>query len=191
MALATCANHFVSTEWTPNLEDMVRSWALKSVIQRELHHHAAKYYKIWSTRLSMPVILLTTLTSVGSFGAVDSEQYKMWMYATGGLNLVSAFLASMMKYLKPDERCATHGRMSKMFDAYYRDLTVQLNLSPQERSHPETIIETYKTRLETLIDESPLISDTLTKETMEKHNICPPNDFCINIYGRNLESRPI
>lgn len=197
MTLEACtshafANHSAHTEWTENLENLVKTWALKAAIQRELHHNAAKYYTTLSTRLSMPVILLTTITSVGSFGAADSDQYKLWMYITGGLNLFSAFLASMVKYLKPDEKCASHSRMTKLYDAYYRDLIIQLNLSPEERSHPEAAIESYKSRLELLIDESPLISDTLTRLTLKKNNIQPPDDFKINIYGREeVESRPL
>ena len=148
------------------------------------HNNTAKYYKILSTRLTMPLIMLTTVTSVGSFGAVDSEQYKIWMYITGGLNLFSAFLASMIKYLKPDERCSTHTRMSKLFDAYYRDITVQLNLAPNEREKPEEFIEASRTRLEQLITDSPLLSDKIVTKTLSKKNISPPNDFQISIYGR-------
>ena len=72
-------------EWSENLEDIVKSWALKAVLQREMHNKSAKYYKALSTNLTLPLIMLTTLTSVGSFGAVDSAQYKIWMYTTGGL----------------------------------------------------------------------------------------------------------
>ena len=105
-----------NSEWSENLEDIVKSWALKAVLQREMHNKSAKYYKTISTKVTLPLIMLTTLTSVGSFGAVDSAQYKIWMYATGGLNLVAAFLASVMKFLKPDEKCSMHTRMSKLFD---------------------------------------------------------------------------
>jgi hypothetical protein len=196
MTLTTCVSTYHpigDSDWTPNLENVVRSWALKAAIQREMHHTAAKRFTVLSTRLSMPVILLTTITSVGSFGAADSDQYKMWMYVTGGLNLFSAFLASMVKYLKPDERCASHNRMAKLYDAYYRDLIIQLNLAPEERCSSEAVIDSYKARLQTLIDESPLISDTISRETMAKNNISPPDDFRINIYGREveLETRPL
>lgn len=174
----------VESEWTQNLEDLAKSWALRAVIQREMHNNTAKYYKIVSARLTMPLIMLTTVTSVGSFGAVDSDQYKIWMYITGGLNLFAMFLASMIKYLKPDERCSTHSRMSKMFDAYYREITVQLNLSPAERDKPDMFIEASRAKLEHLMNDSPIVSDKIIALTLSKNNISPPNDFKITIYGR-------
>src|SRR6056300_1408932 len=70
----------VDNEWTPNLENLVKTWALQSVLQREMHSASAKKYRILSGRITIARILLTTLTSVGSFGAVDSQQYKIWMY---------------------------------------------------------------------------------------------------------------
>ena len=171
-------------EWSENLEDIVKSWALKAVLQREMHNKSAKYYKALSTNLTLPLIMLTTLTSVGSFGAVDSAQYKIWMYTTGGLNLFTAFLASMLKFLKPDEKCSLHSRMSKLFDMYHRELTVQLGLSPNEREKPEELIERSKKNIEELMNDSPLISDNIMNMIITKYKIELPNDFDINIYVR-------
>ena len=150
-------------EWSDNLEDIVKSWALKAVVQREMHNKSAKYYKSMSTKITIPLIMLTTLTSVGSFGAVDSAQYKIWMYVTGGLNLLAAFLASTLKFLKPDERCSSHTRMSKLFDMYHRDLTIQLGLSPEEREKPEELIERAKKNMEELMNDSPMVSEKYPK----------------------------
>lgn len=174
-----------NSEWSENLEDIVKSWALKAVMQREMHTKSAKYYNRMSTHLTLPLIMLTTLTSVGSFGAVDSAQYKIWMYTTGALNLISAFLASMVKYWKPDEKCSMHTRMSKLFDIYHRDLTIQLGLSSDEREKPDELIERAKKNMEELINESPMVSDKITNRVIMKHNIEVPNDFDIVIYGRN------
>ena len=173
-----------NSEWSENLEDIVKSWALKAVLQREMHNKSAKYYKTISTKVTLPLIMLTTLTSVGSFGAVDSAQYKIWMYATGGLNLVAAFLASVMKFLKPDEKCSMHTRMSKLFDMYHRELTVQLGLAPDERERPDELIERAKKDMEELMNESPMVSDKVVNSVISKHNIEVPNDFDIAIYGR-------
>ena len=173
-----------NSEWSENLEDIVKSWALKAVLQREMHNKSAKYYKTISTKVTLPLIMLTTLTSVGSFGAVDSAQYKIWMYATGGLNLVAAFLASVMKFLKPDEKCSMHTRMSKLFDMYHRELTVQLGLAPDERERPDELIERAKKDMEELRNESPMVSDKVVNSVISKHNIEVPNDFDIAIYGR-------
>ena len=184
--------HQLSTddnEWTPNLENLVKTWALQSVLQREMHSASAKKFKILSGRITVPLILLTTLTSVGSFGAVDSEQYKIWMYVTGALNLLSAFLASMLKYLKPDEKCSSHMRISKLYDALYREVVIQLSLAPEERDNAEQFIQIIKEKLERLMNDSPIIADTISAKILTKHNIKPPDDFKIVIHGReNSES---
>lgn len=171
-------------EWTPNLESLVKTWALQSVLQREMHSASAKKFKTLSGRITVPLILLTTLTSVGSFGAVDSKQYKIWMYVTGALNLLSAFLASMLKYLKPDEKCSTHMRISKLYDALYREVVIQLSLAPEERDNAEQFIQIIKEKLERLMNDSPIIADSITARLLQKHNIKPPDDFKIVIHGR-------
>lgn len=171
-------------EWTPNLENLVKTWALQSVLQREMHSASAKRFKTISGRITIPLILLTTLTSVGSFGAVDSEQYKIWMYVTGALNLLSAFLASMLKYLKPDEKCSTHMRISKLYDSFYREIVIQLSLSPEERDNAEQFIQIVKEKLERLMNDSPIISDDVSSRILTKHNIKQPDDFKIVIHGR-------
>ena len=141
------------SEWSENLENLAKSWAIKAALQREMHQETARYYRNMSTNITLPLIMLTTLTSVGSFGAVDSEQYKIWMYVTGALNLISAFMASMIKYLKPDEKCATHQRMGKLFDTYYREVTIQLSLAPDERDNAAKFIDYSKNKLETMMNE--------------------------------------
>jgi hypothetical protein len=178
------------SEWSDNLENLAKSWAIKAALQREMHNETSRHYRVMSTRLTLPLIMLTTLTSVGSFGAVDSEQYKIWMYVTGALNLISAFMASMIKYLKPDEKCSTHQRMGKMFDTYYREVTIQLSLSPEERDTADKFIEYSKNKLETLMNDSPLVSDEITRKTLCKNNMIPPNDFDIVIYGRENHNCP-
>lgn len=171
-------------EWTTNLEDLVKTWALQAVLQREMHNASAKKFKTLSGRITIPLIMLTTLTSVGSFGAVDSEQYKIWMYVTGALNLFAAFLASMLKYLKPDERCSTHMRICKLYDSFYRDIVIQLSLAPDERDNADQFIQIIKEKLERLMNDSPIVADDITSKILKKHNITPPDDFNIIIYGR-------
>ena len=174
----------VDNEWTPNLENLVKTWALQSVLQREMHSASAKKYRILSGRITIPLILLTTLTSVGSFGAVDSQQYKIWMYVTGSLNLFAAFLASMLKYLKPDEKCSSHMRISKMYDSFYREIVIQLSLAPEERDNAEQFIQIVKEKLERLMNDSPIVADSVSSRILNKHNITPPDDFKIIIHGR-------
>lgn len=171
-------------EWTPNLENLVKTWALQSALQREMHSASAKKFKTLSGRITIPLIMLTTLTSVGSFGAVDSEQYKIWMYVTGALNLFAAFLASTLKYLKPDEKCSTHMRISKLYDSFYREIVIQLSLSPEERDNAEQFIQIVKEKLERLMNDSPIISDDVSSRILTKHNIKQPDDFKIVIHGR-------
>lgn len=178
-------------EWTPNLENLVRTWALQSVLQREMHNESAKRFKTISGRITVPLILLTTLTSVGSFGAVDSEQYKIWMYVTGALNLFAAFLASMSKYLKPDEKCSTHMRICKLYDSFYREIVIQLSLAPEERENADQFIQIIKEKLERLMNDSPIIADNITARILKTHNIKPPDDFKIVIHGREDEESSI
>ena len=176
-------------KWTFNLENLVRTWAFQALLHRDMHSKNAKKYKTMSGRLTIPLILLTTLTSVGSFGAVDSQQYKIWMYTTGALNLFAAFLASMSKYLKPDEKCSNHMRTCKLYDNLFRDISIQLSMAPEERSDADEFIQKTKDRLERLMNDSPMIAETISKRILKDHNVESPDDFDIVIYGRENENK--
>lgn len=176
-------------KWTFNIENLVRTWAFQALLRRDMHNENAKKYKIMSGRLTIPLILLTTLTSVGSFGAVDSQQYKIWMYATGALNLFAAFLASMSKYLKPDEKCSNHMRTCKLYDNLFRDISIQLSMAPEERSNADEFIQNTKDKLERLMNDSPMITENISKRILKDHNIESPDDFDIVIYGRENENK--
>jgi hypothetical protein len=176
-------------KWTFNIENLVRTWAFQALLRRDMHNENAKKYKIMSGRLTIPLILLTTLTSVGSFGAVDSQQYKIWMYTTGALNLFAAFLASMSKYLKPDEKCSNHMRTCKLYDNLFRDISIQLSMAPEERSNADEFIQNTKDKLERLMNDSPMITENISKRILKDHNIESPDDFDIVIYGRENENK--
>lgn len=173
--------------WTDTLEDVLKMWGEKAAGNRELHLNSVRYWKKISEYLSIPLIFLTTITSVSTFSAVNYEDYAYWMYAAGSVNLIAAFLTSLNKYLKPEEKIQAHYQSAKNFGCFYRKLVLELSLSRSNREQTNILTKWAKEQYDTLIQDAPFVSNNVIEEykaTHETEHNTPDiivNDFTINI----------
>ena len=119
--------------WTDHLEDLLKAWGEKAAGLRWMHNKSAGGWKSFSNRLSMPLIILTTLTGVANFGATNAEDPAIAMYVIGGVNIIAASIASIHKFYSPDEKSQLHASVAKQFGSFYRHLTLELNQARGDR----------------------------------------------------------
>lgn len=176
--------------WNDHIEDLLKAWGEKAAGNRELHFDSARKWKSFSDRMSVPLILLTTLSSVSTFGAMNLEDYEYWMYGIGFVNLISAFLAGISKYYRPDEKVQEHTQSAKSFGSFYRQIILELGMSREDRQ-PSDVLSTWaKNEIDRLLKEAPAISKKVVEHYRHKHadDINKPDilldDFVIDIYGR-------
>ena len=176
-----------SNNWSETLENVLKMWGEKAAGNRELHLNSVRHWKKVSSFLSIPLILLTTITSISTFNAVNYEEYAYWMYAAGSVNLVAAFLTSLNKYLKPEEKVQAHYQSAKNFGCFYRKLVLELSLSRTNREHTSVLTNWAKEQYDQLIQNAPLISNNVIHDYKHSHilELNTPdivlNDFTIHI----------
>lgn len=165
--------------WTDSLEDILRMWGEKAGGYRDLHMSNSRYWNIVSLRLSIPIIFLTTITSVSTFSAVGYEDHIYWMYVAGSVNLVAAFLTGLSKYIKPDELCISHSQIGRSFGCFHRKILLELALSKSTRQDPSSFTSWAKNEFDRLITEAPILSkhiiDNYTNHTKDIDNISKPD----------------
>lgn len=145
--------------WTDNLEDILRMWGEKAAGYRDLHMSNSRYWNIVSHRFSIPIIFLTTITSVSTFSAIGYDDHIYWMYAAGTVNLITAFLTSLSKYIKPDELALSHKQIGRSFGCFHRKILLELSLSKCNRQDPSTFVSWAKNEYDRLVTESPILSN--------------------------------
>nr|QOI90338.1 hypothetical protein HWQ62_00201 [Pyramimonas orientalis virus] len=176
--------------WTDHMEDLMKTWGEKAAINRELHLMSAESWKSLSDNLSIPTIVLTTISSVSAFGSVNVTDYMYWMYAAGSVNLIAAFLTSLSKYYRPDERVERHTVTAKAFGKFYRHLVLELSMAREDRQPAEVLSKWSKTEFDKLMNESPVISSKIISDYKKKH-VCDDvpditiDKFKIDIHGRD------
>lgn len=176
--------------WNDEAEDLMRSWGIKSAGLRWLHFNAATTWKKTSNRLSLPVILLSTLTGVASFGSTNFADQTTTMYVLGSLNILTALLASLKQFYNSDEKYQNHLDVSKQFGSFYRQMVLELSLPRSDRRPCDELSKWAKLEYDRLQLESPPIGgESISKfnETFKALSDKPDiatNNIDIKIYGR-------
>jgi hypothetical protein len=177
--------------WNDNIEDLLKQWGKKAAGHRDIHLQNAKYWKRISNRITIPIILFSTVSSITTITAVDFNDYAYWMYAAASVNVLTAFLTSVNKFLKPDEYFQKHLSTSKAFGKYYRNIQLELSVSRDYRQPSDTLSKWAKTEFDRLINEAPVISDEIINlyENKRFYNSNIPDinndNYTIVIYGRD------
>jgi hypothetical protein len=175
--------------WTKDIEDLIKTWGEKGALNRELHLASAEMWKLLSDRLTVPTIVLSTISSVSAFGSVNVTDYMYWMYAAGTINLITAFLTSLVKYYRPDERVQKHTVSAKAFGKYHRHIVLELSMSRDDRQPSDILSKWARNELDRLMNESPVIKTKVLEEYKKKHSFenvphLMNDNFRINIHGR-------
>lgn len=177
--------------WNDNIEDLLKQWGEKAAGHRDIHLQNAKYWKRISNRITIPIILFSTVSSITTITAVDFNDYAYWMYAAASVNVLTAFLTSVNKFLKPDEYFQKHLSSSKAFGKYYRNIQLELSVSRDYRQPSDTLSKWAKTEFDRLINEAPVISDEIIhlydNKRFDNSDIPDINNdnYTIVIYGRD------
>lgn len=193
--LTTLKKKINANSWNNQLEDLMKSWGEKAAGNREMHDKSAGKWKKFSNQIYLPIILLTTLGGVTSFGTVNSDDYQYWMYATGSINLIAALLSGIHKFYAPDEKVQAHKDTARAFGSFYRYMTLELGMSREDRSNSEELGRWVRTEYDNMLKDAPSVSSDILDEYKKKHkddNNKPDaieEHFSIRIHGREKITR--
>lgn len=177
-------------DWDDNIENLLKQWGEKAAGHRDVHLENARQWKRISNRITVPIIFCSTLSSITTITAIDFNDYAYWMYAAASVNVLTAFLTGMNKFLRPDEYFQKHLTSSKGFGKFYRNVQLELNVSRVTRQSSKTFSKWAKTEYDRLINEAPVLSDNILDHYNKKkqtHTHIPDihnDNYVIDIFGR-------
>jgi hypothetical protein len=153
-------------EWTPDHEKILVEWADKALCYKWLHEKSHGIYSKKNTWLTIPVIVMSTLTGTANFAqARVPEQYVgIFTMAVGSVNIFAGILTTIQQYLKISELNEAHRVSAISWGKFYRNIKVELAKSPSERTPVVQMIKIAKEEFDRLIETSPNIENTIIQQ---------------------------
>ena len=146
--------------WSPQQEQILKTWGEASACYRYMHNHAFLIYKKQNMQFSLPVIVLSTITGTANFAqsSLPASIRGAAPAMIGGLNLIAGIIATIMQFLKISEMMEGNRVASLQYGKLSRTIRLELTLPIEERSGDgSTMIDTCRAEYDKLIEQSPPI----------------------------------
>lgn len=178
--------------WTDNMENLMKMWGEKAAGLRFMHDNAAGSWKKFSNTLTLWSIGITTLVSGASLvsASIEDENAKnVVLYIVGGIGIVSSLLQSLKKFYNAEEKSADHNAVARQFGSFYRYMTLQMNLTREDRQPADQLSEFALKEYERMQQEAPSLGAeqiALYRKTFSSSNQAIPDvcekEFHIKVY---------
>ena len=157
--------------WSITTEKLISDWGEKAAGLRFMHAHSGGKWKKFANDLAIYGILVTSVGSTVSLIAtsVADQQVKNGiLFGVGGIGLVSTLIQSFKKFYNAEEKAADHASVSKQFGSFYRYITLQMNMSREDRDPADVLTSYALTQYERLQQEAPPLSGESIAEFKKK-----------------------
>lgn len=156
--------------WTKQQEQLMAEWADKAGCYRWLHDRCEKKYSMMNMWITVPVIILSTLTGTANFaidGFVPGDDPEMKKYIQAGIGGVSIFagiLTTLGNFLRFAQGSESHRVAGIAWGKFQRQIAVELAINPNDRLDCMDFLKICRAELDRLIEQSPPIPDDVIKE---------------------------
>ncbi len=165
-------------------------WSDVASCYRWLHDRAEKKYSKLNMSITIPVIILSTLTgaanfAVGSFIPPDATDTKNYVAAAlGGLSIGAGIMTTLGNFFQFAQKSESNRVAGIAWGKFQRLVSVELAIHPDSRIEAMDFLGICRQDLDRLIEQSPPITDDIIKlfeeEFKEIPNLKVP-DICHGI----------
>lgn len=144
--------------WNEDDDKILKEWVDKSACFKWLHEQSYKKYKKSYLRQMIPVIVISTLTGAANFALDRITNEKNRSYASiavGSFNIIAAMISTVSQFLKTSELKEGHNIAAKSWDKFNRNLKLELQRNPSERSNKRELFNISMKEYDRLVEISP------------------------------------
>ena len=170
--------------WTKQQETLMSEWADKAGCYRWLHDRCEKKYSMMNMWITIPVIILSTLTGTANFALdgfippEDEDAKKYAQAAIGGVSIFAGILTTLGNFLRFAQGTEAHRVAGIAWGKFQRQIAVELAIAPKDRIDCMDFLKICRAELDRLIEQSPPIPDDVIaafiKEFEDKPNVKKP-----------------
>ena len=156
-------------EWKHEEEKILKEWADKALCFRWLHSKAQHRYVKFYAALTIPVIILSTITGTANFAQerVPAEYKGMFVMAIGSLNIIAGIITTISQFLKVAELNEGHRVASISWGKFGRQIKVQLARHPNVRTPVYDMMKRTQDEYDRLTETSPAVPQKVINDFMK------------------------
>ena len=154
-------------KWTKHQEQLLITWAEKSSGYAWLHSKSINHYRYKNLYISLPAAVLSYLAGSASLVSYDKEnQYKACFIGFSGI--LAGILVNFQEIFKYKELSEQHRISSLRYLSFFRDISTELSLRPEDRHESLEYIKTKKIEFGKMLEQSPIFPQKIINEFEEK-----------------------
>jgi len=155
--------------WTKEQEELMAGWADIAACYRWMHDKYEKNASASNMWITVPVIVLSTLTGSASFimNSVVGDNPTAQKYAQigiGGVSIFTGILTTLGNFFRYAQSSEANRVASIAWGKFQRQIAVELALHPIERIDSMDFLKICRAELDRLIEQSPQIPDKVIED---------------------------
>ncbi len=163
----------VIEKWSKEIEKLLSGWSEVGLCYSWLHSYSERKYKKKYHHMSIPIIVLSTLTGTANFatdGYVPTELKQGFSACVGGLNIFCGILGTLMSFLKYAELYENHRISCVAWSKFSRNIQIELALKDSKRKNCRDFLKVSRAEYDRLIESSPNIDQDIIAFFNKKFN---------------------
>lgn len=167
-------------EWNDNLEVLLKAEAEKALCNRWAHLQAHRTCASSNTRLSLPIIILGTLSGSVSLGGENLLPWSGAGTAVGFLTLLVSMLNVIQNHFGFSRRAEGHRVAALSYGRLHKFLTIELNLPRVQRMTAGALLKWLREEIDRLAETAPVLPMSAILQFKKEHSsalISKPDDL--------------
>jgi hypothetical protein len=167
-------------EWNDNLEVLLKAEAEKALCSRWAHLQAHRSCASSNTRLSLPIIILGTLSGSVSLGGENLLPWSGAPAAIGFLTLVVSMLNVIQNHFGFSRRAEGHRVAALSYGRLHKFLTIELNLPRSQRMVAGALLKWLREEIDRLAETAPVLPLSAIQSFKQAHSaatLSKPDDL--------------
>ena len=150
-------------DWSDEIESLLAEWAEIGLCYSWLHSYSERKYKKKYHHMSIPIIVLSTLTGTANFADsyVPTGFKQGFSSCVGGLNIFCGILGTLMSFLKYAEIYKSHRISCVSWSKFARNIQIELALKDSKRKNCRDFLKVSRAEYDRLLESSPNIDQDI------------------------------
>ena len=165
-------------KWSDEIEELLSEWAEIGLCYSWLHSYSERKYKKKYHNISIPIIVISTLTGTANFGMdsfISDDQRPMASAFVGGINIFAGILGTLLSFLKYAEQYENHRISCVSWSKFARNIQIELALKDCKRKNCRDFLKVSRAEYDRLLESSPNIDRDIINTFNKKFNADYPN----------------